>query len=88
MEGIGKERRFNEELARGGSTEEQQPAVEGAPFEPQPPFFNEINGGHFVALPKQYLVSRERSSFKRILVEGQHAHIQTLAAQECNWGAR
>src|SRR5262245_66642737 len=88
MEGIGKERRFDKELTRGGSTEEQQSAVEGAPFEPQSPFFDEINGGHFIALPKQHLVSRERTSFKRLLVEGQHTHIQTLAAQECNWGAR
>jgi hypothetical protein len=72
MEGIGKERRFDEELARGRGAEEQQSAVEGAPFEPQPPFFNEINGGHFVALPKQHLVSRERSPFKRGLVEGEH----------------
>jgi hypothetical protein len=59
MEDIGKERRFDEELARRCSAEEQQSTVEGAPFQPQPPFFNEINGGHSVALPKQHLVSGE-----------------------------
>src|SRR5262245_31657363 len=81
MEGIGKERRCDEELARGRGTEEQQSAVEGAPFQPQPPFFNEINGSHFIALPKQHLVSSERSPLKRVLVERQHTHIRTLAAE-------
>jgi hypothetical protein len=84
MEGIGKERRFDKELARGCGTEEQQSTVEGAPFQPQPPFFNEINGSHAIALPKQYLVSSERSSFKRLLVEGEHTYIETLAAKERN----
>src|SRR5262249_36607828 len=83
MEGTGKEPRCDEERARGCGAEEQQSAVEGAPFQPQPPFFNEINGGHFIALPKQHLVSSERSPLERVLVEGQHAHIQTLAAEEC-----
>src|SRR5215510_6186364 len=72
MEGIGKERRFDEELARGCGAEEQQSAVEGAPFEPQPPFFDEINSSDFITLPKQHLVSSERSPFERVLVEGQH----------------
>src|SRR6516162_1593906 len=85
MECIGKERRCDEELAHGCGAEEQQSTVEGAPFQPQPPFFNEINGGHFIALPKQHLVSSERSPFKRVLVEGQHAHIQASTAKACNW---
>src|SRR5262245_12662309 len=83
MEGIGKERRCDEELARGCGAEEQQSTVEGAPLQPQPPFFNEINGSHFIALPKQHLVSSKRSSFKRVLVERQHIHIRTLAAEAC-----
>src|SRR6516164_7074930 len=85
MEGIGKERRCDEELARGRGDEEQQSTVEGAPFQPQPPFFSEINGGHFIALPKRHLVSSERSPFKRVLVERQHRHIQTSTAKACNW---
>src|SRR6516164_3552531 len=85
MEGIGKERRCDEELARGRGDEEQQSTVEGAPFQPQPPFFNEINGGHSIALPKQHLVSSERSLFKRVLVERQHTHIKTSTAKACNW---
>src|SRR5262249_16682252 len=83
MEGIGKERRSAKQLASGRGAEEQQSTVEGAPFQPQPPFFDEINGSHFIALPKQHLVSSERSSFKRVLVERQHTHIRTLAAEEC-----
>src|SRR6516164_4476710 len=85
MERIGKERRCDEELARGRGAEEQQSTVEGAPLQPQPPFFNEINGGHFIALSKQHLVSSERSLFKRVLVERQHTHIQTSTAKACNW---
>src|SRR5262249_56908162 len=65
-------RRFDEELARGCGAEEQQSTVEGAPFQPQPSFFNEINGSHSIALPEKHFVSGERSSFKRILVERQH----------------
>src|SRR5215472_13560657 len=83
MEGVGKERRCDEELARGCGAEEQQSTVEGAPFQPQSPFFNEINGSHFIALPKQHPVSSERSPFKRVLVERKHTHIRTLAAEEC-----
>src|SRR5215471_12004582 len=83
MKGIGEERGCDEELARGRGTEEQQSTVEGAPFQPQPPFFNEINGSHFIALPKQHLVSSERSPLKRVLVERQHTHIRTLAAEAC-----
>jgi hypothetical protein len=52
MEDIGKERRFDKELARRCGAEEQQSTVEGAPFQPQPPLFNEINGSYFIALPK------------------------------------
>src|SRR6516162_5810315 len=85
MECIGKERRCDEELAHGCGAEEQQSTVEGTPFQPQPPFFNEINGSHLIALPKQHLVSSERSLFKRVLVERQHTHIQTSTAKACNW---
>src|SRR5215471_19908435 len=64
MKGIGEERGCDEELARGRGTEEQQSTVEGAPFQPQPPFFNEINGSHFVALPNNtsFRASDRRSS--------------------------
>src|SRR5262245_48508067 len=72
MEGIGKERCCDKELARGCGAEEEQSTVDGAPFQSQPSFFNEINGSHVIALPKQHLVSSERSSFKRVLVERQH----------------
>src|SRR5438105_2643216 len=85
MESIGKERRCDEEFARGCGAEEQQPTVEGAPFQPQPPLFDEINGSQLIALPKQLLASSERSSFKRVLAERQHTHIQTSTAKACNW---
>jgi len=44
-----------------------------APFQPQAPRFDEINRSDFVALPEKHLVSSERSSFERLLVERQHA---------------
>src|SRR5262249_21143295 len=76
-EGFGKQRCFDEEFVGRCGAKNQEPAVEGAPFQPQPPLFNEINGSDFIVLPKQDFVSGERPSFKRVLVERKHRYIPT-----------
>ena len=75
MENFGKQRCFDEEFVGWCRAKDQQPAVEGPPFQPQPPLFDELNGSDFITLPKQELVSAERSSFKGVLVERQHGYI-------------
>jgi hypothetical protein len=72
MKDFGKKRRFDEKLAGWRGAKDQRPAVDRAPLKAQPPYFDEIDGGDLVALPEQHLVSRERSSLKRLFVERQH----------------
>jgi len=77
MENFGKQRCFDKEFVGWCRAKDQQPAVEGTPFQPQPPLFNEINGPDFITLPKQQLVSAKRSSFKQFLIERQHSYVST-----------
>ena len=55
---------LNVVMTSTGGFIEVQGTAEGAPFQPQPPLFDEINCRDLVALPKQQLVSSERPPLK------------------------
>src|SRR5262245_47149179 len=72
MKDVGEERRFDEKLVGPRGAENQRPAVERPPLQPQASQLDEIDRGDLVALPEEELISGERSSFERVLVECQH----------------
>jgi hypothetical protein len=66
---------FSGQLLEPGDTEDQQPTVKGAPFQPQSSGFNEVNRRNLSALSKQSFISSERSSLYCLFVETQHGSL-------------
>lgn len=64
---------FDEERVGRSRAKNQHPAVERPPLQPQSSGLDKVDRADLVALLEQHLVSRERSPFKRLFVERQHA---------------